>query len=222
MPVVKGPSEFELGMASMKGESDFAKANFQGQSDYYRNQLQGMFDQAKRNSDQSTMNQAYERNRGNQDAYFGELERMGFRKPSVQKGFKNEYYEDAIKNPDKYVWGVWDKSKETTPDNWQPKPKQQQKQTNQQPVQDKPTIESSANKFNQIAESNPVITQPAANTENKLLVTDNPIDVTTAVNNAVQNNVLLNSQNNNLSFNNLNNNQKSKNYFDPDYFKSPY
>ncbi|HEY9705511.1 MAG TPA: hypothetical protein V6C58_23940, partial [Allocoleopsis sp.] len=170
MPVVKVPSEFELGMASMKGESDFAKANFQGQSDYYRNQLQGMFDQAKRNSDQFTMNQAYDRNKGNQDAYFGELERMGFRKPSVQKGFKNEYYDDAIKNPDKYVWGVWDKSKETTPDNWQPKPKQQQKQINQQPVQDKPTIESSANKFNQIAESSPVITQPVANTENKLLV----------------------------------------------------
>ena len=179
-------------------------------------------DDFKRENDQFQMSQAYDRNKGNQDAYFGELERMGFRKPSVQKGFKNEYYDDAIKNPDKYVWGVWDASKETTPDNWQPKPKQQQKQTNQQPVQDKPTIESSANRFNQIAESSPVITQPVANTENKLLVTDNPIDVTTAVNNAVQNNVLLNSQNNNLSFNNLNNNQKSKNYFDPDYFKSPY
>ncbi|HEY9701043.1 MAG TPA: hypothetical protein V6C58_01260 [Allocoleopsis sp.] len=180
-------------------------------------------DDFKRESDQFQMGQAYDRNKGNQDAYFGELEKMGFRKPSVQKGFKNEYYDDAIKNPNKYVWGIWDKSKEATPDNWQPKPKQQQKQINQQPVQNKSTIESSANRFGQIAESNPVTLQPINNTENKLLVTDNPIDVATAVNNAVQNSVLLNSQNNNSLMNNANNNQQQvKNYFDPDYFKSPY
>ncbi|HEY9701495.1 MAG TPA: hypothetical protein V6C58_03575 [Allocoleopsis sp.] len=96
-------------------------------------------------------------------------------------------------------------------------------QQSKQP-QPKSTIESSANKFNQIAESNPVIAQPVANAENKLLVADNPINApTTSVNNTAQNNVLLDSQNNNLSFDNSGNNMEQyKNYFDTGYFKSPY
>lgn len=37
--------------------------------------------------------------------------------------YKNEYYDDAIANPDKYTWGIWDASKPLSPDNWQPKPR---------------------------------------------------------------------------------------------------
>ena len=40
------------------------------------------------------------------------------------KPFQNQYYQDALKNPDNYTWGAWDESKPLTADNWQPKPRQ--------------------------------------------------------------------------------------------------
>lgn len=43
---------------------------------------------------------------------------------TLSKGFQNQYYQDALKNPDNYTWGVWDSNKDMTTDNWQPKPRQ--------------------------------------------------------------------------------------------------
>ena len=57
-------------------------------------------------------------------------------------GYTNQYYNDALKNPNNYTWGIWDSTKPLSPDNWQPKPRQAgdardtsgQKNSNSQPV----------------------------------------------------------------------------------------
>lgn len=61
----------------------------------------------------------------------GVIDQFGFFTPNnpsssntLSKGFQNQYYQDALKNPDNYTWGVWDSSKAMSTDNWQPKPRQ--------------------------------------------------------------------------------------------------
>ena len=162
------------------------------------------------------------------DAYLSELQRAGLiNKNALPKGFKNQYYDDAIKNPDKYTWGVWDASKPLSPDNWQPKPRvagdardtakkasvftttvtsQPTKSALVQttPTTQKPsTIESSSAKFAQTVNSTPTaqqLTPTAQQSENNQPSYFSNTSQLSGVD-------LLANQNN-----------KPKNYFDTDYF----
>ena len=176
------------------------------------------------------------------DAYRSELQRAGLiNKNALPKGFKNQYYDDAIKNPDKYTWGVWDASKDQTTDNWQPKPRvagdardtakkasvftttvtsQPTKSALVQttPTTQKPsTIESSSAKFAQTVNSTPTA-QQLTPTAQQLTPTTQQLTPT-----------VQQSENNQPSyFSNIsqllgvdslaNQNNKPKNYFDTDYF----
>jgi len=218
-------TEFDLAMASLKGASDYYKADFQGQSDFLKNQLQTQFDQVKRDADDHQAQIAFQRastgNGTDWGLYQSNLERAGLiNKNALPKGFKNQYYDDAIASPDKYTWGVWDTSKDRTTDNWQPKPrvagdardtvkktgvstttvtsqpiKSALVQTTP-PAKNPSTIESSSAKFAQTVSSTPTIQQLENNQPSYSDNTSSLPDVDSLAN-----------QNN-----------KPKNYFDTGYF----
>jgi hypothetical protein len=100
--------------------SDFSKYNM---GTYFKTA-----DDIKRDSDNLQFQMAFQRsstgNGTDWGLYQSNLQRAGLiNKNALPKGFKNQYYDDAIANPDKYTWGVWDASKDQTTDNWQPKPR---------------------------------------------------------------------------------------------------
>jgi hypothetical protein len=193
-------------------------------------------DDVKREADQFQMSAIAQRNSTplggtNWDNYQSDLQRAGLiNKNALRKGFKNQYYDDAIANPDNYTWGVWDESKDRTTDNWQPKPRVagdardttkkasvSTTTTTSQPtksalVQTTPTtqkpstIESSSAKFAQTVNSTPIAQQ-----------TSNPSPtIQQSENNQPS---YFSNTSNLLGVDSLTNqDNKPKNYFDTDYF----